>query len=378
MDKFKLGKILKDMYENAPEKDQVAKIHLFGIEYANLIKKNKVKVRDIAIEAGISETYITEINKGIRLSKYVCKREDLGELRENRVIKGINKIYFGAPGTGKSRYVNKLYYNDFTKRVTFHPDYTYNDFIGYIRPITNEDNLSYLFAPGIFTEILVEALKNSNDMYTLIIEELNRANVSSVFGDIFQLLDRKDDGESRYRINNLDISKYIEESFKNEDKVYDGSIYIPRNLNIIATMNTADQNVFVMDTAFKRRWEFEYIPIKFDSKHSFKSKLIKNLDITWETFVTKINEFMMAKENLDLMISEDKQIGPYFINLNELEDSKKFAYKVLLYLWSDVFKMEKERLFNEEITTFSKLLDKFESENSIDIFNSNVKDILMS
>lgn len=283
---------------------------------------------------------------------------------------GINKIYFGAPGTGKSNYVDETYYDDFSKRVTFHPEYTYNDFVGYIRPIVDGDDLTYKFVPGTFTEILVEALDDPYNMYTLIIEELNRANTAAVFGDLFQLLDRKSDGSSQYRVNNTDIYKHIKDEMGSKYEYNDGSIGIPSNLSIIATMNTADQNVFVMDTAFKRRWEFEYIPVDFKDNHKFKDNIVTNIDITWEKFVEAINEFMMSEDNNDLFISEDKQIGPYFVKENELNDSNKFGYKVLLYLWDDVFKMDKYKLFNKEIRTFSKLISEFSGNNSINIFSS--------
>lgn len=288
-------------------------------------------------------------------------------------LKGINKIYFGAPGTGKSKHVNDIYYNQFAKRVTFHPEYTYNDFIGYIRPVVREGgNLTYKFIPGIFTEILVEALENPTNMYSLIIEELNRANTAAVFGDIFQLLDRKSNGVSEYRVNNTEIYGYIKEKLKENYKIENGSIYIPNNLNIIATMNTADQNVFVMDTAFKRRWEFEYLPVKFEDDHPFKNDIISKLNIKWENFVNTINHFMMSRENSSLMISEDKQIGQYFVKSEELNDCNKFGYKVLLYLWDDVFKMDRERIFNKDIRTFSDLISRFSDGEGINIFTSSI------
>lgn len=291
----------------------------------------------------------------------------------NPTLKGINKVYFGSPGTGKSKYVNDMYYSKFAKRVTFHSEYTYNDFVGYIRPIIKEDGgLSYKFIPGVFTEILIEALKNPNNMYSLIIEELNRANTSAVFGDIFQLLDRDSNGISEYKINHTEIYNCIKDELGECYKVENGVIYIPNNLNIIATMNTADQGVFVMDTAFKRRWEFEYLPIKFDDNHPFKDNIIDKLNITWETFVSVINEFMMSKENSNLMISEDKQIGPYFVKLDELNDCQKFGYKVLLYLWDDVFKMDRECIFNDNIRTFSDLIKRFLNGEGIDIFSLSI------
>lgn len=328
--------------------------------------------------------------------------------------KGINKIISGAPGTGKSKLIDKEYYrktSTTSKRITFHPEYTYNDFVGYIRPITRkienecEQNtieldttyiehiaetnneyginknsyITYDFVPGPFTEILSEAMLNNKKVYNLIIEEINRANAAAVFGDLFQLLDR--DSEtciSEYSIHNRDIYEYIKKKFEMEGKalnLVDGQVYIPNNLNIIATMNTADQNVFIMDTAFKRRWEFEYMDIDFE-KCDFRNIEIQSIGIEWERFVRTINKFMMSVECSDLMIPEDKQIGPFFINHKELNDSKKFAYKVLMYLWDDVFKMERERIFNSEIRTFSQVVNVFSSENAVDVFNEEIKNIL--
>jgi hypothetical protein len=288
-----------------------------------------------------------------------------------KVKYAVNKMYFGAPGTGKSNKVNEDYYNERAKRVTFHPEYTYNDFVGCIMPVVDDNDLTYRFVPGIFTEILTEALSDPYYMHTLIIEELNRANTAAVFGDLFQLLDRKLGGSSEYRVNNTSIYKYIKDSLGNDYIHNDGSIGIPSNLNIIATMNTADQNVFVMDTAFKRRWEFEYIKVEFKDDHKFKDNAVTNIDITWKQFVEVINEFMMSEENKDLFISEDKQIGPYFVKENELNDPNKFGYKVLLYLWDDVFKMDKYKLFNKDIRTFSALISKFSKDDATNIFNPN-------
>ena len=235
------------------------------------------------------------------------------------------------------------------------------------------------FVPGPFTEILCNAMLNKDKMYNLIIDEINRANAAAVFGDLFQLLDR--DSEtciSEYSVHNRDIYEYIKNRFEIEGKVLDlndGEIVIPNNLNIIATMNTADQNVFTMDTAFKRRWEFEYMDIDF-SQCKFKNLKIKALDLEWENFVRAINKFMMSVKCSDLMIPEDKQIGPFFIKKNELEDSKKFAYKVLMYLWDDVFKMERERIFDVQMRTFSQVVSMFNSENAINVFNEDVRKIL--
>ena len=322
--------------------------------------------------------------------KFRCKvesnnEENLNNVEEqvNYMYNGVNKIICGAPGTGKSNKVNKEYYEknpNTSKRIIFHPEYTYNDFIGYIRPVVGDnDNLTYEFTPGPFTEIICGALLNEEKVYNLIIDEINRANAAAVFGDIFQLLDRDSNtSKSEYSVHNRDIYEYIKKKFDEESKelhLNDGEVYIPNNLNIIATMNTADQNVFIMDTAFKRRWEFEYMDIDFE-KCDFRNLKIQSIDIEWERFVRTINKFMMSVECSDLMIPEDKQIGPFFIKHKELNDSKKFAYKVLMYLWDDVFKMERERIFNSEIRTFSQVVSVFSSQNAIDVFNEDIKNIL--
>lgn len=344
-------------------------------------EKNKLENYIILLKHNEDRTSINKIGNLSRRPKfYDMLTPNLNYIitnNSNSALKGINKIYFGAPGTGKSKYVSDNYYNEnLTKRVIFHPEYTYNDFVGYIKPTIINDKLTYEFSPGIFTEILLDSLNDPNNMHTLIIEELNRANVSAVFGDLFQLLDRDSSGNSEYRINNLDIFNYLKSKLGDNYPYTNSSIGIPNNLNIIATMNTSDQNVFTMDTAFKRRWEFEYLKIKFDDDHEFKDNEINNLNITWQNFVEALNEFMMSMDNSDLMISEDKQIGPYFVKNEELNDTKKFGYKVLLYLWDDVFKMSRENIFNSQIRTFTELMDKFSSENAIDIFSINFQDKL--
>lgn len=329
--------------------------------------------------------YLKNITKSINLySGYTDRVNDTNDGSEYVVnYKGFNKIICGAPGTGKSNQIHKEYYEknpSTSKRITFHPEYTYNDFIGYIRPILDDnESLTYEFTPGPFTEIICEALLNEDKVYNLIIDEINRANAAAVFGDIFQLLDRDSDtSKSEYSVHNRDIYEYIKKKFEGVSKelyLNDGEVYIPNNLNIIATMNTADQNVFVMDTAFKRRWEFEYMDIDFN-KCDFRNLKIQSIGIEWERFVRTINKFMMSIECSDLMIPEDKQIGPFFIKYKELNDSKKFAYKVLMYLWDDVFKMERERIFNSEIRTFSQVVKVFSSQNAIDVFNKEIKNIL--
>lgn len=305
------------------------------------------------------------------LSIKIDNTNNIAHTKTNVVFKqGENKIIYGAPGTGKSNFVNDKYANgDNFIRVTFHPEYSNSDLIGYIKPCMNGGNVEYQFKPGPFTIILKRALDNPNEMFTLIIEELNRANAPSVFGDIFQLLDRDfSTGESKYKIYNSDVAKYV---FDDENK----QIFLPHNLNIIATMNTSDQNVFCMDTAFKRRWNFEYLPVEFKSNHTFMHKFIPKTNISWKNFVETFNEFIMNMQSDGFFVSEDKQIGPYFISEKELLDLDLFAYKVLLYIWDDVVKVNKQILFEDSIYTFSDLVKIFKN-NPLDIFNDEFIDLL--
>lgn len=285
---------------------------------------------------------------------------------------GINKIIYGAPGTGKSYSVDDEYAkgNNFI-RVTFHPEYSNSDFIGYVKPSMNNTNVEYKFEPGPFTKIIKKAFNKKDEMFTLIIEELNRANAPGVFGDIFQLLDRDDStGKSKYKVHNSDVAKYV---FGDENT----QISLPPNLDIIATMNTSDQNVFTMDTAFKRRWKFEYLPIEFKQDHKFAHKNIPNTTISWKKFVKTFNKFIMSTQSNGFFTSEDKQIGPYFISESELLDLDLFAYKVLLYIWDDVVKVNKQIIFNSSIDTFSDLVEAFKSD-PLSVFNDRFKDLLLA
>lgn len=369
---------------------------------------NKVE-EDYSSQKAYTEL-LTKENEWLK-NRYFNRNNIVAE-NKGKVHEGMNKIISGAPGTGKSNHIDKEFYRKYpstSNRVTFHPEYTYNDFIGYIRPVVktiekyssiitdqeanisydnkmvadkeaiygeNNNGITYEFVPGPFTELLAEALLDEDNSYYLIIEELNRANAVGVFGDLFQLLDRDSStGESEYGVYNRDVYEYIIKLSKERKKdinIKNGEIKIPSNFNIIATMNTADQNVFTMDTAFKRRWEFEYMDIDF-TNCDFRNQKIQSIGIEWEIFARTINKFMMSEDCSDLMIPEDKQIGPFFIKNKELSDSKKFAYKVLMYLWDDVFKMERERIFNVEIRTFSQVVNIFSKENAIDIFNEDIK-----
>ncbi|MGG3974357.1 AAA family ATPase [Bacillus paranthracis] len=285
--------------------------------------------------------------------QYTSAVQEKEEYSSGKLEKGINKIVYGAPGTGKSYNLGKN-----CVRVTFHPEYTYFDFVGGLKPCKNtvDNKISYEFVPGPFLRVLKDALSNQEKMHTLVIEEINRANTAAVFGDIFQLLDRDENGWSEYGIENKEILDYLND-YQEDMKDYTiKEIKIPGNLNIFATMNSADQGVFVMDSAFKRRWEFEYRPVSFkDVTHAEQTLEYGKYQIKWKDFADAINTYLAFK----LGINEDKLIGPYFMKKNELDDNNKIAYKLLIYLWDDVVRYDRSELFNKQHATFSSLSQAF-------------------
>lgn len=268
-------------------------------------------------------------------------------------VNPVNKIYFGAPGTGKSYQITQdLKDVDliFQKRVTFHPEYDNASFVGGYKPITDiNGDIKYEFVPQIFTNIYVEACNDSKHQYYLIIEEINRGNCAEIFGELFQLLDRNKD----YKITpSNELINYLNNNISNSEFYKEGKMLLPDNLSVLATMNTSDQSLFPMDSAFKRRWEWEYIPINY-SKDSNKNKsaLYKikiGLElIDWIVFIESINRKIQSNKNLGM----DKCIGNYFIEPDSSNNITldKFIYKVLFYLWNDVFKDEpKDSIFGDK------------------------------
>lgn len=266
---------------------------------------------------------------------------------------GKNIILYGVPGCGKSHEIKTKYCKDpaFMERVVFHPDYTYSDFVGQILPKTDGEKISYPFTAGPFTTILKKAIHDPDHMYYLVLEEINRGNAPAIFGEVFQLLDREN-GESEYGITNFDIAKCIYGPEGAEEE-----IKIPKNLTILATMNTADQNVFTLDTAFKRRWTMRSIENNI-SACSHAPDPICDTAVTWGTFAEKINEIIIdiGEGNLS---SEDNRLGAYFVKAEDLQDAQIFAEKVLMYLWNDAFKYDRDKVFKTEYRTLEELLTGF-------------------
>lgn len=259
----------------------------------------------------------------------------------NSKIETVQKIYFGTPGAGKSHSVDKYVkeHRGIVFRTTFHPDSDYATFVGAYKPKKGDSGIDYKFVPQAFTNAYVASWKNPTKPVYLIIEEINRGNCAQIFGDLFQLLDRRK-GWSEYSISvDTDLAEYLTAALSElEEGEVDGSagiengrIKLRPNLSIIATMNTSDQSLFPMDSAFKRRWDWEYVPIDADCADSQFKITIADKTYKWPSFLIEVN-----KRIHKLSDSEDKQMGNFFIK-NDV-DVDEFKSKVMFYLWSEVCK----------------------------------------
>lgn len=285
---------------------------------------------------------------------------------EQRITGGENVLLYGVPGVGKSHTIKQDYCDDSNRmeRVVFHPDYTYSDFVGQILPKVVEGQLKYVFTPGPFTKLLKKAWDNPGKKFYLVVEEINRGNAPAIFGEIFQLLDRKEAGAHKYNESEYGESEYGITNFEVAAEVFgdeDREIRIPSNMWILATMNTADQNVFTLDTAFQRRWNMQHIRNDVMKAGHSLSK-IEGSAIEWGAFASVIND-MVVDVSVDLASSEDKRLGAYFVRLNELS-AKKFPEKVLKYLWDDAFKMDKEAVFDEKFKSLEMVIETYEQSES--------------
>lgn len=295
-------------------------------------------------------------------------------------------IYFGAPGTGKSFYVKNLLRdiaNENIFRTTIHPEFTYSDFVGQLLPESvGRSRMGFKFKAGPFTNALKKAYSDSSKNVYLVLEELSRGNVAAIFGDIFQLLDRNQFFESMYTIRNKNIADQIQEILGDEIK-------LPSNFNIIGTVNTNDQSVYPIDTAFKRRFEWEYVSV--DPATDIYNETIKELnnpkiivdksenkneaiEMSWQAFYTSLNRFITDREN-GLGRNEDRQIGQFFLEFNERLIEKSYSSdpieaelaqksishiiknKLLLYLWQDVqgSSYNNNSIFDNSVNSFNKL-----------------------
>ncbi len=311
-----------------------------------------------------------------------------------------NRIIFGAPGTGKSYGLKedceKLLSDTAGtyERVTFHPDYSYSQFVGTYKPVMDTDGRSirYDFVPGPFMRVYVDALKSGRtdapQPHLLIIEEINRAKVAAVFGDVFQLLDRDENGVSEYEIQaSEDIRRYLAKELGGSADNYQ-RIRIPNNMFIWSTMNSADQGVFPMDTAFKRRWNFEYLGInEHEEQIAGKGKIVlagSDEPVEWNLLRKAINNKMSSS---DFKINEDKLMGPFFLSKKVTESDnegmiidprkfvKAFKSKVIMYLYEDAVKQGKHRFFDgcPDTSKYSSVCEAFD-EIGISIFGTTFRE----
>lgn len=338
---------------------------------------------------------------------------------ENHLLKttGLQQIYYGAPGTGKSKTIKDLTFGESVIRTTFHPDSDYASFVGTYKPITEEvdlrdcngnkvideetnevvteERIAYKFIPQAFLEAYVKAWKKlgSSKKQFLIIEEINRGNCAQIFGDLFQLLDRNEYGFSDYPIvADKDMQKYLEKEFEgweitNKDEINQlygeanmvslimkgERLVLPSNLYIWATMNTSDQSLFPIDSAFKRRWDWKYVPIREGRDKETNAPLnwyinTGDKQYKWWSFISKVNELIGSLTN-----SEDKKLGYFFCKAKDGEiDADLFVSKVIFYLWNDVFKdygFDDKDFQDEEgkILSFDRFYEDKNGKTNVDI-----------
>lgn len=329
----------------------------------------------------------------------------------------LQQIYYGAPGTGKSKTIKDLTFGESVIRTTFHPDSDYASFVGTYKPITEEvvlrdcngkkvideetnevvkeERIAYKFIPQAFLEAYVKAWKKlgSSKKQFLIIEEINRGNCAQIFGDLFQLLDRNEYGFSDYPIvADKDMQKYLEKEFAgweitNKDEINQlygeanmvnlimkgERLVLPSNLYIWATMNTSDQSLFPIDSAFKRRWDWKYVPIREGRDKETNAPLnwyinTGDKQYKWWSFISKVNELIGSLTN-----SEDKKLGYFFCKAKDGEiNADLFVSKVIFYLWNDVFKdygFDDKDFQDEEgkILSFDRFYEDKNGKTNVDI-----------
>ena len=399
------------------------------LKYSNgVVSTNEQKAAELEAYQERVDTFLRlSATKVIGLEDVDAANEGIApqEYEANRLTTGCNVLLYGVPGSGKSYTIEHEYCKPGSQveRLVFHPDYTYSDFIGQILPAVDDNGqVSYKFTAGPFTNILREAYNHPTTEYILIIEEINRGNAPAIFGEVFQLLDRKveyrevdDDGfpigTSEYGITNANIAKIVYGDEKHK-------VRIPSNFSIIGTMNTSDQNVFTLDTAFQRRWDMRLIENNFENVDpSLADATILDTSVTWKDFCTEINKIVVGN-GARMTSAEDKRLGAYFVHLRDLKfdermgdlsdgeydglrkkeshkqltdtekarlaevrdamkQNRKFPEKVIKYLWDDAFKFNREIIFETtEYQSLEQVIRAFMYAEKLDrfkMFKENVR-----
>ena len=373
----------------------------FDYDVFGVIPNRKIN-GDCNLSSVNNQFYKLATNTAINIERLQSNENDtlsITNKEKTRKDSGCNILLYGVPGSGKSWTIEHEYCDDedCIERLVFHPDYMYSDFVGQILPIVKKDEegkekVRYEFTPGPFTKILKKAYLNPSKSYYLIIEEINRGNAPAIFGDVFQLLDRQTEdseaykkGTSEYGITNDNIASEV---YGDSEK----KVRIPSNLSIIGPMNTSDQNVFTLDTAFQRRWIMRMIPNSFKN-HKFAEDKILDTKVSWQQFCKAINEEILRRNNVTS--SEDKRLGAYFVSADDLKFAEevdnanekekievihknaRFAEKVLKYLWDDAFKFSHPDTFDtRKYKSLEMVIDAFNSTNGNDrfeVFHENLR-----
>jgi hypothetical protein len=294
---------------------------------------------------------------------------------------GQNIIFYGPPGTGKSTEM-KTRISDSPKVITvFHPDMQNSDFIGALKPAVDGKEVTYKFSPGPFAKALSEAYNHPDKNVYLVIEELNRAPAMAVFGELFQLLDRKDHGESEYEVDFP--SDEFREWLDQETMVVNTKIKLPSNLSIYASMNTADQGVYPLDNAFRRRWDDEYICIDWDSDDMQDIKIdIFNAngiekETSWKLLGSAVNKVLLENN-----YPEDRLLGQFWINKKDVpKGANTVPNKLLNYLWNDLLRHDeptRHEIFKSSIKSFSMLIRQNTKDLKEQIFSDEFLNKLVS
>lgn len=328
---------------------------LKDVEYTDLagnIQHTKFTIRNY-LAGGYSDLHIIKNDEGIFDIEISNAKTPYNDGKEDDIIEQcsiesridpLQQILFGAPGTGKSHAINSdaSITEENSIRTTFHPDSDYSTFVGCYKPTKDEERgeITYDFTPQAFTNAYVAAWKSLDKPFYLIIDEINRGNCAQIFGDIFQLLDRDGNGYSSYKTTpDQDLANYIGRQLYDAEigdaEVKSGrKMQLPPNLHIWATMNTSDQSLFPIDSAFKRRWDWRYIPIDYTDRGHFIA--CGNSRYSWSDFLRKVNERVESVTQ-----SEDKKLGYWFMGNGAGQKEitvDRFVSKVVFYLWNDVFK----------------------------------------
>lgn len=346
------------------------KVPTLEIKAIGKIKSIKVSGKEVEVEWLIKDLCKKIIGENFRATVHdISQKKDL-----------VNKIFDNTEIFTKKTEEIKA-----SQRVTFYDGYTYGQFVGAYKPVmyekdNEEKEIGYEFVAGPLLKQVLNAYKYPEKDFVLIIEEINRAKADRIFGDIFQLLDRNSEGESEYPIllsqeqdnyfkENLDGERYLETIGKKE------GLYLPNNLYIWATMNSADQGVYPMDTAFKRRWDFDYIPLNKNQGEEEFLVEIDNKKYNWNDYRETLNDILGEQG-----VTEDRLISPYFLKVTDFDEYKvlkvsSYVNKFLMYIFDDILKHNnrlKEALFTEK--NFYKIFSKL--QNGIQIYSTNFMDRL--